>query len=169
MWYRTSLNLGEKIKIPKSLLPRHWDAGLYHPMSMLPTVGGHKVLGKGTWWTAGITVLCCISPTGLGFVVQASRSLFAQLETCCSQHDSSIYNVLLPERLVALVRCFSDLTPGPGLAVKTVPSLQLCVQPQQRPRISFAQDWSTDKMRWKSSFWLFLIEFATPAFPRWQD
>lgn len=83
---------------PKPLLPRHWDAGLYYRMSMLsPTVGGHKVLGKGTWWTAGITVLCCISPNGLGFVVQASRTLFAQLETCCSQHDSSIYNVLLPD------------------------------------------------------------------------
>lgn len=99
MWCITSLNQGEKTKIPKSLLPRHWGAGLCHPMSMLsPTVVGHEVLGKGAWWTAGITVLCCISPTGLGFAVQTSRSLFAQLETCCSQHDdSSIYNVLLPD------------------------------------------------------------------------
>lgn len=51
---KTSLNEGEKTKIPKSLLPRHWDAGLYHPMSMLsPALVGHEVLGKGAWWTAG--------------------------------------------------------------------------------------------------------------------
>lgn len=85
-----------------------------------------------------IIVLCCISPTGLGFVVPASRSLFAQLETCCSQHDSSIYNVLLPDMFGSFGECLSDLIPGPGLAVRSTPSLQLHGQSQQRPRISFA-------------------------------
>lgn len=75
--------------------------------------GSGRLHGSGALQSKGIIVLCCISPTSLGFVVQACRNLFAQLDTCGSQRDSSIHNVLLT-CLVALVRCLLDLNPVPG-------------------------------------------------------
>lgn len=116
--------------------------------ALMLAVVGHNVLSsdsdclrvsgalwsKGAWWIAGMIVLCCVSPTSLGFVVQFFRNLFAQLETCFRQHDSSIYNVLLTDMFGSLGEMPLRSVLGRYCQKHTVPSV--CSQPQQRPRIS---------------------------------